>query len=87
MFNTFASGLIQAVCMKTVGWHVALRRNFCGPGSATDPVKSSKDSPSLVVCTRKFFFVWGVWIFCEWCHKWRTFKPPWPTSPGPGPNR
>jgi len=26
-----------------------------------------------------------MWILCEWHHKWRTFRPPWPTSPGPGP--
>ena len=34
----------------------------------------SKDTASLVVGAG----------FCEWCHKWRTFSPPWPTSPGPG---
>jgi len=28
---------------------------------------------------------WGVRVFCEWRHKWRTFRPPWPTSPGLGP--
>jgi len=27
----------------------------------------------------------GLRVFCEWCHKWRTFRPPWPTLPGPGP--
>jgi len=26
-----------------------------------------------------------VWIFCDWRHKWRTFRPTWLTSPGPGP--
>jgi len=25
------------------------------------------------------------WVFCEWCHKWSTFRPLWPTSSGPGP--
>jgi len=53
MINTFAAGLIQAVREKTAGLHMALRQNFSGPVSATDPVKSSKDSASLVVCTRK----------------------------------
>jgi len=42
-FTTFASGLIQAVHAKTAGSHVALRGNFSGPVSATDPVKSLKD--------------------------------------------
>ena len=23
-------------------------------------------------------------VFCEWRHKWRTVRPPWPTLPGPG---
>jgi len=36
----------------------------------------SKDATSLLVCTSKNFFVWGLWIFCEWRHKWRTFRPP-----------
>jgi len=63
--NTFATGLIQAVCAKTARLHVALRRNFSGLVSATDPVKSLKDSASLVVCTRKKIFGWGWRIFCE----------------------
>jgi len=63
---------------------VALRGNFSGPVSATDLVKSSKDAASLVVCTSNKIFGWGVRIFYEWRHKWRTFRPPWPTSPGPG---
>jgi len=83
--NTLASGLVQAVCVKTAGLHVALRGNFSGPVSATDPVKISKDSASLVICTQKFFFWLKAQIFCECCHKWRTHSPPWPTSPGPGP--
>ena len=33
----------------------------------------------------KKFFGWGMRVFCEWRHKWRTFWPPWPTSPGSGP--
>jgi len=28
---------------------------------------------------------WRLLIFCEWHRKWRTFRLPWPTSPGPGP--
>jgi len=53
LFNIFMSRLIQAVHTKTAGSHVALHRNFSGPVSATDPVKSSKDAASLAVCTRK----------------------------------
>jgi len=83
--NTYATGLIQAVHTKTAGLHKVLPRNFSGLVSATDLGKGSKDLASLVVCTWKKFFAWGVWIFCEWHHKWRTFRPPWPTLPGPGP--
>jgi len=63
---------------------VALNRNFSGPVRATHLEKVSKDTASLLVCTRKKFFAWGVRIFCEWRHKWRTLMPPWPTLPGPG---
>jgi len=69
---------------KNTKTHVALRKNFSGPVRATDLVKGSKDAASLVACTRKKFFGWGLQIFCEWRHKWRTFRPPWPTLPGPG---
>jgi len=57
--NTFATGLIQVVHEKTAGSHVALRGNFSSSVSATDLVKSSKDSASLVVCTRKNIFWLG----------------------------
>ena len=62
---------------------MALRGNFAVPVCSTDPVKVSKDAASLLVCTRKNFLPGGVGFF-EWRHKWRTFRPPWPTSPGPG---
>jgi len=63
---------------------MALHGNFSGPVCSTDLVKVSKDAASLLVCTRKQIFAWGMWVFCEWRHKWRTFRPPWPTLPGPG---
>jgi len=63
--KTFAPGLIQGVRAKTAGSHVALHGNLSGPVSATDPVKSSKESASLVACSRKKCFGWGVRIFCE----------------------
>jgi len=54
--NTFAPGLIQAVHAKTAGSHMALVGNFSVLVSTTNPVKSSKDLASLVVCTPKKFF-------------------------------
>jgi len=62
-FNTFTPRLIQAVRAKTLGSHVALRRKFFGPVSATDPFKSLKDSASLVACTRTKIFWLGMQIF------------------------
>jgi len=55
--------------------HVALCENFSGPASAIDLVKVSKDTVSLLVCTRKKMFGWGKRIFCEWRHKSRAFRP------------
>jgi len=71
---------------KTTGLHMTLRRNFSGTVSATDPVKGSKHTASLRLHLKKIFCL-EVRIFCEWRHKWRTFRPPWPTLPGPGANR
>ena len=34
--------------------------------------------------SKKNFLLEEVRVFCEWCHKWRTFRPPWTTFPGPG---
>jgi len=62
---------------------VALRGNFFGPVCSTDLVKVSKDAASPIVSTRKKFFCLGCAFFCEWHHKWRTFRPPCPTLPCP----
>jgi len=57
------SGLIQAVRKKTAGSHMALRGNISAPVQVTDLVEMSKDAASLVVCTRKKLFGWGMRIF------------------------
>jgi len=64
---------------------MALNRNFSGPVCATDPDKGSKGTASPCSLDSKNSFLGG-WcgFFCEWRHKWRTFRPPWPTLPGPG---
>jgi len=38
---------------------VALRGNISAPVQATDLVKASKDTASLLVCTRKKIFCFG----------------------------
>ena len=66
---------------KNAYTHVALRENISAPVRVTDLVEASKDAASLLVRTRKTFFCLGAAFFCEWHHKWGTFRPPWP---GPG---
>jgi len=51
ILNTLTSGLIQAVCKKTAGSHVALCGNISAPVSVTDLVEVSKDAASLVLYT------------------------------------
>ena len=63
MLDTLTPWLIQAVCKKTAGSHVALCGNSSAPVSITDLVEVSKDAASLVVCTRKNFFGSGVLFF------------------------
>jgi len=42
---------------------VVLRGNISAPVRVTDLVEASKDAESLVVCTRKKLFAWGVQFF------------------------
>jgi len=63
---------------------VALHGNNSAPVRVTDLVEASKDAASLLVCTPKNVFAWGMRFFCEWCHKWSTFWPPWSTLPDTG---
>jgi len=42
---------------------MALRGNFSGLVCSTDPVKVSKDTASLLVCTRKIFLLGGCRFF------------------------
>jgi len=63
---------------------VALRGNISAPVRIMDLVEALKDVASLLDCTRKKIFFLGMQVFCEWSHKWRTFRPPWTTLPGPG---
>ena len=70
---------------RTTGSHVALHTHSYGTESGRELFKGLKDAASFLVYIRKKNFGWGVWIFCQRHHKWRTFRPPCPTSPGPGP--
>ena len=48
------------------------------------PGKSLKRRGKSSSLLEKNFFAWGLRFFRERRHKWRTFRPPWPTLPGPG---
>jgi len=65
MLKTLTSASIQAVHKKTAGSHVALHGNISTPVRVMDQVEVPKDAASLVVCTRKKFFAWGMRVFCE----------------------
>jgi len=59
-------------------------QEFIRSGMLYRPGKSLKrHGKSSRLHLKKKFFAWGMWFFCEWRHKWRTFRPPWPTLPGP----
>ena len=68
--NTLSSGRFRGFLQKTTEMHVVLHETFSSPVSATDPVKTLKDATSLVACTRKKFFCWGMRIFCS--NSWRV---------------
>jgi len=70
---------------KQTGSHVALCERSPGATSSRELFKGSKDSASILSLDSKEIFWLGVRISCECRHKWTTFRPPWPTSPGPGP--
>ena len=73
-------GFSKKKCLNARGF----AREFHRSSMLHKPGKVSKVAASLLVCTRKKFFAWGVGFFCEWRHKWRTFRPSRPTLPGPG---
>jgi len=81
--NSSASGWFQGISKKKRLNACGFVREFSGPVCSTDPVKVSKHTASLLVCTRKKIFCLRVRVFCEWCLKWKTYRPPWPTLPGP----
>ena len=52
---------------------------------ARELFKGLNGSASLIDCARKNFFGWGVRIFCDWRHKWSSFRVilahvPWPRA-------
>ena len=81
--NTFTAGLNQVVRAKTAESHMTLREQNSGAESTRELLKHWLSKWCSLQW--KKFSGWGLWIFCEWHHKWKPFRPPWPSSPGPGP--
>ena len=95
-FNTLCIYFKGVLCLFVInalasGWfrekkHLNARGfawEFLWSGMLYRPGKSLKRCKSSSLHSKKKFCL-GVRVFCEWHHKWRTFRPPWPTLPGPG---
>jgi len=83
--NSLASGCFRGFLEKKHLNTHDFAREFLRSGMLYRPGESLKTRvKSSSLHSKKFFFAWGVRVFCEWRHKWRTFRPPWPTLPGPG---
>jgi len=84
-FNTLASGrnwgfLREKKHRNTRGF----AWEFLWSGKRYQPSeKLKRHGKSCSLHSKKIFWL-GLRIFCEWRYKWRTFRPPWPTSSGPG---
>jgi len=57
------SSRIRASRVKTTRSHMALRAHNSGAESGRELFKGSRDAASLLVCTRKNFFVGGADFF------------------------
>jgi len=65
---------------------VALPTPSSSADCARELFNGSNGSASLLDCTRKKFFGWGLRIFCDWRHKWSSFRAilahvAWPKAP------
>ena len=74
-------GIFEKKRLNARGFVWGYLRSYLGYGPSWSVKRRGKSSS---LHSKKNFFAWGVHFFCEWCHKWRAFRPPWPTLPGPG---
>jgi len=58
---------------KTSSLRLPYQHHSSSADYARELFKSLNGLASLLVCTRKKNFGWGVRIFCEWRHKWSNF--------------
>jgi len=63
--NTLASGWFWRFSQKKQQFSVALPTRSSSVNCARELFNGSNGSASLVDCTRKKIFAWGVQVFCE----------------------
>jgi len=82
--NNLASGCFQGFSGKKHLNARSFAREFLRSSMLYRLGKSLKRRGKSSSLHSKKNFCLGVRVFCEWPHKWKTFRPPWPTLPGPG---
>jgi len=60
--------------LKNSSFWLPYQRPSSSVDCARELFKGSNGSASLLDCTRKKFFGWKVQIFCDWHHKWSSFR-------------
>ena len=84
LVNSLVSGCFRGFSEKKRLNARGLAREFLWSGKLYKPGKSLKrHGKASSLHSKKIFCLGGV-FFCEWRHKRRIFRPPWPTLPGPG---
>jgi len=80
-----ASGCFQGFSEKkrlsARGFAWEYLRSCSGYGPSRSAKRRGKSSS---LHSKKICLLGECRLFCEWRHKWWTFRPPWPTLPGPG---
>jgi len=77
LLRPFDTYIVPGFQPKTSSFWLPYQRHSSSADCARELFKSSNGLASLLVCTRKKIFGWGLWIFCEWRHKWKSFWAIW----------
>ena len=72
--NILASGWFWQFSQKNSSFRLLYQRPSSSADCARELFNGSNELASLVDCTRKKNFAWGMRVFCEWRHKWSSFR-------------
>jgi len=61
-------------CKKNSSFRLPYQRSSSSADCTRELFNGSNELASLVDCTRKKNFCLGVLVFCEWRHKWSSFR-------------